>query len=234
METCSNSCSAWWCSACCCRWGYSRFSGWRCDDCCGGSAPLFTCHPFTHPNRHGHEINRRTCQSIDPGLSTRKASRNTCALSGERLITQLEMTTAFASVVMPGIGELDDREFIRSFQVIDRIIQRGQPAFGLVWVGSFVTLLLSTVTGVLQLDGIERAFIVVSAIVYVLGVQVPTFRINVPLNNALQRMDVDVMDEDALKSARAAFENRWVRWNAIRTVLASLVSLALMFVLLWL
>ena len=140
---------------------------------------------------------------------------------------------AFASVVMPGIGKLGDRDFIRSFQLIDGVIQAGQPVFGLVWMGSVVVLLLSAVMGGLQLDGIERAFVIVSALVYVLGVQVPTFRINVPLNNTLQRLDVDAMDKDALASARRAFENRWVRWNSIRTVVASLVSVALMFVLLW-
>ena len=140
---------------------------------------------------------------------------------------------AFASVVMPGIGKLGDREFIRSFQVIDGVIQAGQPVFGLVWMGSVVALLLSAVMGGLQLDGMERAFVIFSALVYVLGVQVPTFRINVPLNNTLQRLDVDAMDKDALASARRAFENRWVRWNSIRTVVASLVSVALMFVLLW-
>ena len=140
---------------------------------------------------------------------------------------------AFASVVMPGIGKLGDREFIRSFQVIDGVIQAGQPVFGLVWMGSVVTLLLSAVMGGLQLDGMERALVIVSALVYVLGVQVPTFRINVPLNNTLQRLDVDAMDKDALASARSVFEDRWVRWNSIRTVVASLVSVALMFVLLW-
>ncbi len=141
---------------------------------------------------------------------------------------------AFATVVMPGIAKLGDREFIRSFQVIDGIIQNGQPVFGLVWMGSAVALLVSAVMGTLQLDGIERVFVVVSALAYVFGVQVPTFRINVPLNNALQKLDVDAMDEDALASARRAFENRWVRWNSIRTVVASLVSVALMFVLFWL
>lgn len=141
---------------------------------------------------------------------------------------------AFASVVMPGIAKLGDREFIRSFQVIDGVIQAGQPVFGLVWMGSAVALLLSAVMGVLQLDGIERAFVVVSALAYVFGVQVPTFRINVPLNNALQKLDVDAMDEDALASARQSFEGRWVKWNSIRTVLASLVSVVLMIVLLWL
>ena len=117
--------------------------------------------------------------------------------------------------------------------MIDAVIQAGQPVFGLVWMGSVVALLLSAVMGGLQLDGIARAFVIVSALVYVLGVQVPTFRINVPLNNTLQRLDIDAMDEDALASARRAFENRWVRWNSIRTVVASLVSVALMFVLLW-
>jgi len=138
---------------------------------------------------------------------------------------------AFASVVMPGISKLGDREFIRSFQVIDGVIQKGQPVFGLVWIGAVVALTLSAVMGALQLAGMERALVSVSALVYILGVQVPTFTINVPLNNTLQRLDIDSMDEDALASARNAFEDRWVRWNSIRTITASVVSVALMFVL---
>jgi len=141
---------------------------------------------------------------------------------------------AFATVVMPGLGRLGDREFIRGFQVIDGVIQAGQPVFGLVWMGSAVALLLSAVMGALQLDGIERVFLVGSALIYVVGVQVPRFRINVPLNNRLQMLDVDALDEGALASARRDFEARWVRWNAIRTAIASLVSVTLMFVLVWL
>jgi hypothetical protein len=34
---------------------------------------------------------------------------------------------AFAVVVMPGVGRLDDGGFIRGFQVIDRVIQNRQP-----------------------------------------------------------------------------------------------------------
>lgn len=139
---------------------------------------------------------------------------------------------AFATVIMPGIGTQSDRGFIRSFQVIDRVIQNGQPVFGLVWMGSAVALLVAAVMGVMQLDGMERTLIVVSALAYVFGVQLPTFRINVPLNNALQRLQVDNMDDEALASARAAFESPWAKWNTIRTVIASGVSVALMLVLL--
>ncbi len=141
---------------------------------------------------------------------------------------------AFASVVMPGIGKLDDKEFIRAFQVIDGVIQAGQPVFGVVWIGSMAALLTSAVMAVMLLGGVERVVVVAAALVYVLGVQLPTFKINVPLNNKLQTLEVDAMDEASLKAARDDFENRWVRWNTIRTGLASLVSLALMFVLLWL
>ena len=141
---------------------------------------------------------------------------------------------AFASVVMPGIGKLSDRDFIRSFQVIDGIIQAGQPVFIAVWLGSGAALLVSAALGLLQLDGVVRAMVVISAFAYVLGVQVPTFRINVPLNNALQELDTETVDQDTLAAARLTFEDRWVRWNTIRTVVASLVSVALMLSLLWL
>lgn len=141
---------------------------------------------------------------------------------------------AFATVVMPGLAKLGNKGFIRGFQVIDGVIQNGQPVFGLIWIGSAVSITLTGVLATLQLDGFERAVLVASAVVYLVGVQLPTFRINVPLNNALQALDIDTMDEEALAYARFNFEDRWVRWNIIRTVLASLVSAALMLVLRWL
>jgi uncharacterized membrane protein len=48
---------------------------------------------------------------------------------------------AFALVVMPGIRNLGNREFLRAFREIDGVIQRGHPLFGLVWLGSVVVLL---------------------------------------------------------------------------------------------
>lgn len=141
---------------------------------------------------------------------------------------------AFASVVMPGIGRLSAKEFIRAFQAIDGVIQAGQTVFGLVWLGSVLAVVAAAILAVLQHEGLVPILVVTSAIAYILGVQLPTFRINVPLNNALQALNVDDMDEPALKSARGSFEPRWVRWNLIRTVFASLVSVVLMLVLLWL
>ena len=138
---------------------------------------------------------------------------------------------AFAFVVMPGIRSLDDREFIRAFQVMDRVIQNSQPGFVFVWVGSVVVLVTSAVLGFGALDGADRLLMVVAALAYLFGVQLPTFTINVPLNNTLQSLDVDAMNDAAHKAARQDFEPRWNRWNSFRTICASLAS-ALLLVLL--
>ena len=139
---------------------------------------------------------------------------------------------AFALVVMPGIKSLNDREFIRAFQVMDGVIQNNQPLFGFVWVGSVVALVASAVLGFGQLDGVGRPLLIVAALVYLLGVQLPTVIINIPLNNQLQTLDVGAMNETAQKAARQDFEPRWNQWNAIRTAFASLAS-ALLIILLF-
>jgi uncharacterized membrane protein len=139
---------------------------------------------------------------------------------------------AFAIVAMPGIRSLNDREFIRAFQVMDRVIQNNQPVFMLVWLGSVVALVTSAVLGFGQLDGAGRLLIIFAALAYLLGVQLPTATINVPLNNQLQTLDVDAMNETTQKAARKEFEPRWNRWNSIRAVFASLAS-ALLIILLF-
>jgi uncharacterized membrane protein len=138
----------------------------------------------------------------------------------------------FALVVMPGIRCLNDRDFIRTFQVIDRVIQGNQPIFMLLWVGSVISIgsaaLLSFWTESLN----EWWMVVLAALVYMLGVQVPTVAINVPLNNGLQAVDVENAPEAALIAAREGFEARWNRWNVIRTWCASATSLLLLILLL--
>ena len=139
---------------------------------------------------------------------------------------------AFAVVVMPGIGRLDGGAFLRAFQEVDGIIQRGQPLFGLVWLGSVVALIVAAALGIPQLRGLDRLLLAVAVSIYLLGVQLPTFAVNVPLNNQVQQLAVEAMDGDAQLSARERFEARWNRWNVIRTVCASVVSAMLVVLLL--
>ena len=139
---------------------------------------------------------------------------------------------AFAVVVMPGIGRLDSSAFLRTYQEVDGIIQRGQPLFGLVWLGSVVAILVAAALGVARLDGLDRLLLLVATIIYLFGVQLPTFSVNVPLNNEVKELVIDELDDQAQLSARERFEARWNRWNAIRTVFATAASATLLVLLL--
>jgi uncharacterized membrane protein len=138
---------------------------------------------------------------------------------------------AFAIVVMPGIGRLDDGGFIRAFQVIDGIIQRSQPLFVFAWVGSALALLAAAVLGIGELDGANRLLLITATLVYLLGVQLPTVAINIPMNNEIQKVDPGAIGETMKKRARSDFEPRWNRWNAVRAACASLTSALLLLLL---
>jgi uncharacterized membrane protein len=139
---------------------------------------------------------------------------------------------AFAIVIMPGIRSLDDAGFIRAFQVIDGVIQKGQPVFLIVWLGSALALIAAAVLGHWALSPPDRPLMVLAALIYLFGVQLPTMTINIPLNNRLQRLDPGTMDVPARSRARGDFESRWNRWNAFRTACASLTTILLLLLLL--
>ena len=63
-----------------------------------------------------------------------------------------------------------------------------------------------------------------------MGVQLPTIFFHLPLNNKLQKIDLDNVSDDNVKVARLEFEQPWNRSNEIRTAMAVGVSLLLMLV----
>ena len=136
----------------------------------------------------------------------------------------------FAVVVMPGIAKFNDVQFIRVFQLMDGIIQGNDWRFMLVWVGSALALLLATVCGYFYLNGIASVSLLIACAMYILGLQLPTILINVPLNNRLQAVNTDSSTEAELIAARDDFEDRWNRWNNRRTLVGIIVSIILLLV----
>jgi len=141
------------------------------------------------------------------------------------------LVLSFGIVVMPGIRTLGDLDFLKSFKAMDRVIQNNQPIFMLVWLGSVLVLLASTVLGIWRLGGLDRFLLIVACAIYIFGVHVPTVTINIPLNNHLQSQDLDTMPESELLATVEKFESRWLRWNTIRTVIATLTSVLLLVLL---
>ena len=138
----------------------------------------------------------------------------------------------FATVIMPGLATLGDRDLLRSFKAIDRVIQGNQPLFMVAWLGSALLLGTATVLGFASLSPLDRLLLLSALGAYLAGVQVPTIRVNVPLNNELQRQDLDQLDDQAIARLRQTFEPRWVRWNWIRTWVAVATTLTLLVLLL--
>ena len=75
---------------------------------------------------------------------------------------------------------------------------------------------------------VERWTVITIGFFYLLGVQGITIRIHLPLNNRLQRLEIDEMDPESLSQERNKFETRWNYFNNIRTLIASAVSFSLM------
>ena len=140
---------------------------------------------------------------------------------------------AYAVVVMPGIKNLDDKQFIKAFQVTDRVIQDNHPLFLFVWVGSVIVLILSVYFGYGTLGRVEFILLLIALIFYLAGVQFLTIIINLPLNKKLQKIDVNTFHSEELKVARIEFELRWNKSNQIRTAIAYGVALLLIILVFW-
>ena len=135
----------------------------------------------------------------------------------------------FAVVVMPGIAKLTDKEYLLAFKHMDGIIQNNQPLFILVWAGSILSIIITLILGIMNLGGTQIYLMVFASILYLFGVQLPTFRFNIPLNNSIQHLDIESLEESEATSSRVDFEIPWNRWNKIRTVNAILaVSMLLL------
>ena len=137
----------------------------------------------------------------------------------------------YAIVVMPGFSKLSDKEFIKAFQVTDEVIQNNQPLFMITWIGSIISI-LSTIIVATATTGLSNSWLIILVgVIYLLGVQGVTIVIHLPLNNHIQKMDIDKMTDKNLGEERRKFQKKWNFFNNIRTSVAFLVSVTLILIL---
>ncbi|AZM47184.1 DUF1772 domain-containing protein [Streptomyces sp. WAC 06738] len=119
--------------------------------------------------------------------------------------------------VMPGLARASDRTFVESFQQMNRAMMNGW--FALTFGGAFVLLLLAGGL-LLGADGDQRSkplpWLVAALVLYVAMLAI-TFAINVPMNNELDAAGAVDQIKD-LAGLRERVEDRWVRWNNVRSV----------------
>ena len=138
---------------------------------------------------------------------------------------------SYAIVVLPGFSKLDDKEYIRAFQVTDGVIQNNQPLFMLTWIGSILSVLGAILASILSPDLGETWFIVLIGVVYLVGVQGITITIHLPINNHIKDLNLDELDNQTLIKERLKLETKWNYFNNIRTGAGLFVIMSLLLVL---
>ena len=144
-----------------------------------------------------------------------------CSLVGGFIFT-------YSIVVMPGLSNLNDKDFLKAFQVTDAVIQNNQPLFMFTWIGSIVAILTTIVASLITVGLSESCIIILVGAAYLIGVQGVTVAIHIPLNNHIQKLNIEEQNDKTLADERLKFETKWNFFNKIRTGIAISVSLLML------
>lgn len=124
---------------------------------------------------------------------------------------------AFATFIMRALDRLGAPSAIRAMQSINATILRS--AAMLVWFGTAVAGITAAI--VVPDTAHRQTFAIVATVLYGLGAIAITGRGNVPLNEALDRVDPDAPNA---ADEWSNYLQRWNRWNAIRTAMITIAT----------
>lgn len=128
---------------------------------------------------------------------------------------------SYSCSVNPGLDRLADAEYLKAMQSINRAILN--PVFFATFMGTVILLPLSTWLSYHQQPTARFWYFLAAAIVYIIGVFGVTMGANVPLNEALDKFNIEAATPDQITLQRSLFEQKWNMFNTVRTV-ANIVS----------
>lgn len=128
------------------------------------------------------------------------------------------------NTITPGIGRLDAQDYLMSFQQMNRTILN--PLFFIVFFGPSVLGLIS-LYWFKDSPGTLMWLLVLATAIYFFGVVLVTIFGNVPLNEMLDKVDLNTASPEKLGQLRESFELKWNRLHLIRTI-SSIISFLLL------
>lgn len=134
----------------------------------------------------------------------------------------------WSNAITPGIGRLDDLGYLRSFQQMNRTILNS-------WF--FVVFFGPSLIGLISLYLFKGSpatlmwLLILAMATYFFGVALVTIFGNVPLNEMLDKVDLNTASSEELGQLRESFELKWNRLHHIRTISSIISFLLLLFVL---
>lgn len=132
---------------------------------------------------------------------------------------------AWSVSVMPGLARVSDQGFVAAMRAMNVAIQN--PIFFTIFFGAPFFLVISSV--LFYGESSRFWFLLAASLCQIVGVFAVTVFGNVPLNNALERVDPKTASEEAIKIARTNFESPWVFLNHIRAIFATLAVVLIAF-----
>lgn len=136
---------------------------------------------------------------------------------------------AFSDFIMRSLSRVTGQGGVEAMQVINREVFR--ITFMLLFMGMAPVSALLILYGLGWGTGTGALLIAAAGAVYLLGGFGVTVAGNVPLNEALARMDP--ADRSAQHFWHQTYLPRWTRWNTLRSIACALAALLAMTGLLW-
>lgn len=132
---------------------------------------------------------------------------------------------AWSVSVIPGTKRMADHSYLEAMQQINRAILN--PGFFAIFFGSLLLMLWSSYLEFKADLSPSFFFTLAALIVYIAGTVGVTAVGNVPLNEALDLIELNKLGASELKMTRQAYELKWNRLHHVRTVF-SIISFVLL------
>ena len=132
---------------------------------------------------------------------------------------------AWSNAVMPGIGKLDDLEFLQAFKSMNRVILN--KAFLSVFGGAMIAVFLVPVSHFALVPKALFWFYVSISVLYAVGVLGVTVNGNIPLNELLDTAHLDAMSTHEIEILRERVESKWNSYHLMRTACAAITFVGL-------
>ncbi len=135
---------------------------------------------------------------------------------------------------MPGLSNLNDKNFLRAFQVTDAVIQNNQPLFMFTWIGSILSVLVTILVSLeeIYIDNFYAPFVKESKVK--IGLKLVE-EITINSNNTIlivgRVTKIKTRNELIEEDGSLKFETKWNFFNYIRTSIAISVSVLLLIIL---
>jgi len=131
----------------------------------------------------------------------------------------------WSNAVKPGIGKLSDIEYLTALQSMNRVILNN--AFKIIFLGAIIVVALVPVFYFnLYPKNIFWLF-VFTLVIYWIGVFGVTVSGNIPLNEILDKTNLESITSEEIKTLRKSIEVKWNNFNLIRCISSAITFLIL-------